>query len=75
MHFTPTYSSRLNQVELRFGEIQRDVITRGVFTSVAVLRRKLMWYIRQYNKAPRAVKWRYFERSRRITFDSAVTVH
>src|SRR5439155_4957985 len=34
-HFTPTYSSWLNQVELWFAKIQRDVITRGVFTSVA----------------------------------------
>ncbi len=30
-HFTPTYSSWLNQVELtRFAKIQRDVIRRGV---------------------------------------------
>src|SRR5437879_8625753 len=36
-HFTPTYSSWLNQVELWFAKIQRDVITRGVFTSVADL--------------------------------------
>ena len=36
-HFTPTYSSWLNQVELWFAKIQRDVIARGVFTSVADL--------------------------------------
>ena len=36
-HFTPTYSSWLNQVELWFAKIQRDVIRRGVFTSVADL--------------------------------------
>src|SRR5580704_12948723 len=36
-HFTPTYSSWLNQVELWFAKIQRDVISRGVFTSVADL--------------------------------------
>ena len=29
-HFTPTYSSWLNQVELWFAKIQRDVIARGV---------------------------------------------
>ena len=28
-HFTPTYSSWLNQVELWFAKIQRDVIRRG----------------------------------------------
>ncbi len=31
-HFTPTYSSWLNQVELWFTKIQRDVIDRGIFT-------------------------------------------
>jgi len=34
LHFTPTYSSWLNQIELWFGKIERDVIARGVFTSV-----------------------------------------
>src|ERR1700720_2631740 len=33
MHYTPTYSSWLNQVENWFARIQRDVITRGVFIS------------------------------------------
>ena len=46
LHFTPTYSSWLNQVELWFGKIERDVIARGVFTSVPGLKRKLMRYIR-----------------------------
>ena len=75
LHFTPTYSSWLNQVELWFGKIQRHVISRGVFTSLADLKRKLMRYIRQYNKAPKTVKWRYSDPSRRITPDSGVTVH
>lgn len=72
MHFTPTYSSWLNQVELWFAKIERDVIARGVFTSVPDLKRKLMRYIRQYNKQPKPVKWKYFDTSRRITTDSIV---
>jgi transposase len=75
LHFTPTYSSWLNQVELWFAKIERDVIARGVFTSVPDLKRKLMRYIRQYNKNPRTVKWKYFDPSRRITSDSVDTVH
>ena len=75
MHFTPTYSSWLNQVELWFSKIERDVIARGVFTSVKDLHRKLMRYIRQYNKAPKPVKWVYSDASKRITTDSPVTVH
>jgi len=75
LHFTPTYSSWLNQVELWFAKIERDVIARGVFTSVPDLKRKLMRYIHQYNKNPRTVKWKYFDPSRRITSGSIDTVH
>ena len=50
-HYTPTYSSWLNQVELWFAKIQRDVIRRGVFTSVADLGKKLRRYIRAYSKS------------------------
>src|SRR4030095_1656643 len=31
LHYTPTYSSWLNQVEIWFSKIQRDLITRGIF--------------------------------------------
>src|SRR5450631_3689411 len=75
LHFTPTYSSWLNQIELWFAKIERDVIARGVFTSLADLRRKLMKYIRHYNKVPKTVKWRYFDPTRRITPSSVVRVH
>ena len=75
LHFTPTYSSWLNQVELWFAKIERDVIARGVFTSVPDLKRKLMRYIRHYNKQPKPVKWKYFDSSRRITPESIVTAH
>ncbi len=75
LHFTPTYSSWLNQVELWFSKVERDVIARGVFTSVPDLKRKLMRYIRAYNKKPKTVKWKYFDPTRRITPTSAGTVH
>ena len=75
IHYTPTYSSWLNQVENWFSRIQRDVISRGIFTSVKDLDKKLMRYIRQYNKLAKPLKWKYFDASRRITPDSIVTVH
>jgi transposase len=75
LHYTPTYSSWLNQVELWFSKIERDVIARGVFTSVSDLKRKLMRYIRKYNNSPKPVKWIYRTPNRRITSDSLVTVH
>src|SRR5216684_305892 len=67
IHYTPTYSSWLNQVELWFNRIQRDVIARGIFTSLADLKRKLMRYIRQYNTAPKPIKWVYRNPTHRIT--------
>jgi transposase/Trp operon repressor len=66
-HFTPTYSSWLNQVELWFAKIERDVIARGVFTSVADLRRKLMKYIRAYAKRAQPIRWTYTDPQRRIS--------
>jgi transposase len=75
LHFTPTYSSWLNQVELWFAKIERDVITRGIFSSVKDLARKLMRYIRLYNNSPKPVKWKYSDLGRRVTTTSAVTGH
>jgi transposase len=66
IHFTPTYSSWLNQVENWFSRIQREVISRGIFTSAKDLDRKLMRYIREHNKDPRPIKWKYDDPSRRI---------
>ena len=65
-HFTPTYSSWLNQVELWFSKIARDLIHRGIFTSVRDLERKIMKYIRWYNKHPRPIKWKHNDPSKRI---------
>jgi transposase len=45
--FTPTYSSWLNQVEIWFSKVERDVIARGIITSVKNLTRKLPHYINQ----------------------------
>ena len=78
LHYTPTYSSWLNQVELWFSKIERDVIARGVFTSIKDLSKKLMRYIRQYNKAPRPIKWTYRDPSHRMApsaASSTVTGH
>ena len=66
LHFTPTYSSWLNQVENWFSKIQRHVIARGVFRSVPDLRSKLLRYIRHYNKTATPLKWTYANPKKRI---------
>lgn len=66
LHFTPTYSSWLNQIELWFAKIERDVLARGIFTSLTDLKRKIMKYIRRYNRAAKPVRWSYRDPTRRI---------
>jgi transposase len=66
IHYTPTYSSWLNQVEIWFSKIQRDLIARGIFGSVKDLARKIMRYIRSYNRKATPIKWSYKDASNRI---------
>src|SRR5215469_1239255 len=75
-HFTPTYSSWLNQVELWFARIERDVIARGIFSSVSDLARKLRRYINAYSANARPFQWKYSDPNRRIrTNDFTATGH
>ena len=67
LHFTPTYSSWLNQVEIWFARIEREVIARGIFTSVKDLSRKLLRYIQAYSKTARPFQWKYSDAKKRIT--------
>jgi transposase len=66
LHFTPTYASWLNQVELWFSKIERDVITRGIFTSTRDLARKIRRYIERYNRDAKPFRWSYADPTRRI---------
>ena len=54
-HFTPTYSSWLNQVELWFAKTKQDIIARGIFTSTRDLARKLRRYIDPLQSGRRTV--------------------
>ena len=75
-HFTPTYSSWLNQVEIWFAKIEREVIARGIFTSVPDLARKLRRYINAYSAHARPIQWKYSDPSRRLrTNEFPATVH
>ena len=76
LHLTPTYRSWLNHVELWFAKIERDGVARGIFTSTADLRRKLMHYIRAHNKTCHPFVWSYSDPRRRIRVNAnRVTVH
>src|SRR3954452_19946014 len=75
IHFTPTYSSWLNQVELWFAKIERDVLARGIFTSVSDLAARIRNYTRHYNKAAKPIRWSYRNPAHRISSTSAYTGH
>src|SRR5882724_6532468 len=67
IHYTPTYSSWLNQVENWFSKIQRQVISRGIFHSVKDLARKLMRFIRNYNRTATPIRWTFSNEKHRIS--------
>src|SRR5262249_9007347 len=77
IHYTPTHSSWLNQIEIWFSKIQRDIIARGIFTSLKDLDKKIMRYIRLYNETATPIKWSYQDASNRIKSTSEIneTVH
>jgi transposase len=57
LHFTPTYSSWLNQVERWFGLITQQAIRRGSFRSVRELVEKIDAYVAHYNTHKRPFVW------------------
>lgn len=57
VHFTPTYSSWLNQVERWFALITNQAIRRGSFESVTDLKRKINEFVEHYNQHPVPFVW------------------
>src|SRR6266403_4969783 len=57
IHYTPTYSSWLNQVERWFGLITHRAIRRGSFRSVRQLVQKIDQYVAHHNEHRRPFVW------------------
>jgi putative transposase len=57
LHFIPTYSSWLNQVERFFSLITDKAIRRGSFGSVKELVGKIDHFVTQYNKRCKPFNW------------------
>jgi transposase len=58
LHYTPTYSSWLNQVERWFSELTTKKLRRGTHHSVADLRRDINDWVEHWNADPRPFVWR-----------------
>jgi transposase len=57
MHFTPTGSSWINQVERWFGFLSDQMIKRSVHKSVQALERDIRAWITDWNDHPRPLLW------------------
>jgi len=57
VHFTPTYASWLNQVEIWFNLITQRAIRRGTFKSVKELISRIDQFVQQYNTHCRPFAW------------------
>lgn len=58
LHFTPTSSSWLNQVERWFAEVTQKRIRRGSFNSVQELEKAIYEYLAAWNNAPKPFVWK-----------------
>jgi transposase len=80
VHYTPTYASWLNQVELWFNIITQHAIRRGTFTSVKELIAKIQQYIDRYNRHAKPFVWTatadsIFHKLERLTQHISGTLH
>jgi transposase len=57
MHYTPTYSSWLNQVERWFGLLTDKQLRRGAHRSVQALEKDIRTWIEQWNTNPKPFAW------------------
>lgn len=57
VHYTPTYASWLNQVEIWFNIITQQAIRRGTFSSVKDLVAKIDAYVQRYKQHPQPFIW------------------
>jgi transposase len=57
LHFTPTSSSWINQVERFFAELTNKQIRRGVDRSTVALERRIRAYLEVYNEDPKPFSW------------------
>jgi len=57
MHFTPTYSSWLNQVERWFGLLTDKQLRRAAHRSIQALEKDIRTWIAQWNTNPKPFSW------------------
>src|SRR5262249_11013933 len=59
LYWLPTYARWLEQVEIIFSQVQRDLLTPNDFPSTVALERDLQAYFAELNKHPKPIQWTY----------------
>jgi transposase len=59
IYWLPKYASWLDQVEIIFSKVQRDLLTPNDFPSLVALERDLAAYFAELNTHPKPLKWMY----------------
>jgi len=57
--YTPTHTSRLNQIELWFSILTRRVLRRGNFASLDALRERILAFVAYFNQTAHPFRWTY----------------
>jgi transposase len=59
IYWLPKYASWLDQVEIIFSKVQRDVLTPNDFPSTLALEKTLQTYFAALNRHPKPIPWTY----------------
>ena len=59
IYWLPTHASWLDQVEIIFSKVQRDVLTPNDFPSTLALETQLKTYFDELNRHPKPIQWTY----------------
>ncbi len=57
--YTPKHSSWMNQIEIWFGIINRKLLKRKSYLTIAELKASILRFIEQYNLTAHSFKWAY----------------
>jgi hypothetical protein len=59
-HYTPKHASWMNQIEIWFSILARKLLKRGIFTSVADLKAKVLAFVEYFNRTmAKPFRWTY----------------
>jgi DDE superfamily endonuclease/homeodomain-containing protein len=71
IYWLPTHASWLDQVEIIFSKVQRNVLTPNDFPSTLALEKQLTHYFADLNRHPKPIQWTYTKTKLMAKFGTA----